>query len=41
MGEQKNKLDLEAEAFVGLEKARAMLHGPERTKALKKGHASE
>jgi len=35
MSEQ-DKLDLEAEALIDLEKARAMPHGRERTEALRK-----
>ena len=35
MSEQ-NKLDLEAEALIALERARAMPHGRERTEALRK-----
>jgi hypothetical protein len=40
MAKQKNirqtELDLDAEAVVALEAARAMPHGPERTEAMKK-----
>jgi hypothetical protein len=34
--DEKNKLDLEAEALTALEEARAIPHGRERTEALKK-----
>jgi hypothetical protein len=33
---QRPELDLDAEALVALEEARAMPHGPERTEAMKK-----